>query len=380
LKILQISPFLNEQHGGTEIYCFNLSKSLVRYGHELHIFTSKTKPQTPKYQYLEGIHVHRFSAPIVLWNINPVCFMLNKLIKENTDICHVHSHLYFTSNQAIIAKLIRKIMEKNPPVILHLHGGIGNPPDNTPSHKKIAKKIYDHTLGKLTLKAADTILSTSQHDAKNVIKQYKINPEKIEVIPNAVNIEDFKPKKKTSSNETFNLLYIGDLELWKGIQYLIKAVEKLTHINEIGKKIKLTIVGDGALKEKLQKMAKQLPITFTGQIPHHQIPELLNKADAFILPSLWEGLPTTILEAMAAKVPVIATNVGGITEVIKNEETGIIVKPADPDSIVKAVTNLINNNNNNMVEKAYQLVRQKFSLENVAKKINEIYSTIRTTQ
>ncbi|MFB0562632.1 MAG: hypothetical protein ACETWM_15610 [Candidatus Lokiarchaeia archaeon] len=65
MKILQVTPFLNEQHGGTEIFCFNLSKLLAQIGHEVHIFTSKIKSKTPKYQYLEGVHVHRFNAPVV---------------------------------------------------------------------------------------------------------------------------------------------------------------------------------------------------------------------------------------------------------------------------------------------------------------------------
>ncbi|MFB0562634.1 MAG: glycosyltransferase family 4 protein [Candidatus Lokiarchaeia archaeon] len=90
-------------------------------------------------------------------------------------------------------------------------------------------------------------------------------------------------------------------------------------------------MGDGGLKEKFQGIANQLPITFTGQVSHYLIPRILSKADVFILPSLWEGMPTTILEAMAAKVPVIATNVGGVNEVVKNEKTGIIINPADPE-------------------------------------------------
>ena len=202
MKVLQISPFLNEQHGGTEVYCFNLSKKLVKEGHEIHIFTSKTKKRTPKYQYLEGVHIHRFNAPVVLWNINPICFMLDRLIKEKCDIYHVHSHLYFTSNQASIAKLIRKKIGRNLPLILHLHGGVGTPPKNISLEKKIAKKLYDQTLGKLTLKTADMILSTSQHDARKVVKQFKVNPQKIEIIPNAVNTEEFKPKRKKTTTKT----------------------------------------------------------------------------------------------------------------------------------------------------------------------------------
>ncbi|MFB0562633.1 MAG: glycosyltransferase [Candidatus Lokiarchaeia archaeon] len=87
------------------------------------------------------------------------------------------------------------------------------------------KKIYDNTLGRLTLKAADIIISTSQHDAE-VIKQFKISSEKLEIIPNAVNIEDFTIEKEKNDDGTLNILYIGDLEPWKGVQYLIEAVKK----------------------------------------------------------------------------------------------------------------------------------------------------------
>ncbi|MFX0068133.1 MAG: glycosyltransferase family 4 protein [Candidatus Hodarchaeota archaeon] len=371
MKILQISPFLEQQYGGTERYCFNLSRFLALRGHEVHIYTTKLRRSDPSIEEKSGIIIHRFYAPKVIWNINPAALMIHKLLKCDFDVIHVHSHLYLTSIQAAISRRIRK----KPPMVIHLHGGIGPPPTYKLGTLKIlAKTLFDRTLARFTINSADAVFSISGHDREYAIKTFNINKDKILVIPNCVDVSLFCPSTLTHTGPE-KLIYIGDLELWKGISYLIKAIEKL---NETGHKAFLTIVGDGDYRNGLEKKAHGLPIRFLGQQNHERIPQLLQKSSILVLPSLWEGIPTVALEAMASGIPVIATNVGGVSEIVTNEKTGILVRPKNADDIAQAVIRLSKSSSlrNTLRKNALRLVQNKHNFEKMVPSVERIYDLL----
>ena len=155
----------------------------------------------------------------------------------------------------------------------------------------------------------------------------------------------FERNNNYSEEKAFTLLYVGYLRHEKGLEYLIHAFQKLKqdHSNLI-----LKIVGDGPEKERLVKLSKDLgvnlDIKFMGYIP---LGDKLNKiyidSDIFILPSISEGTPRVLLEAMAKSLPVIASNVGGIPNTITHQENGILVKSKSDTEIVKAVNMLLYN-------------------------------------
>lgn len=371
MKILQVSPFLGQQYGGTERYCYNLSRHLAAKGHDVAIYTTKLRNSDPSMAKENGVTIYRFFAPKVVWNINPVALMIHKLLRCDFDVVHVHSHLYFSSIQAAISRRIRR----KPPMIIHLHGGVGPPPTlKLGTIKLLAKTLFDKTIARFTLNSADIILSISQHDLDYAVKVFNIDRSKIIIVPNGVDTQLFHPRKYLKF-KTERLIYVGDLELWKGLSYLIGAVRKLTNDNH---RVSLTIVGDGDNRKKLERLAQGLPITFLGQQPHGRIPRLLRDSSIFVMPSLWEGIPTVALEAMASAIPVIATDVGGIREIVSDGETGLLVPAKNPEALAQAVKRISENPSlrDNLKKNALKRTQLKYDFRKITSDVEKIYESL----
>ncbi|MDO8601159.1 MAG: glycosyltransferase family 4 protein [bacterium] len=176
--------------------------------------------------------------------------------------------------------------------------------------------------------------------ASSAIKKYfeEIGCSNIEVIPNGVDLKRFNNLKRRPG-DGFIVMTVARLEKVKGIDYLIRAFARPGLLGRPG--LKLFVIGDGSERKNLENLTKELglgeSVKFVGQILPEGIPEYLAMADCFVLPSLKEGFGIAILEAMAASVPVVATRVGGILDIIKDGETGILVEPKDPESIAQAI-------------------------------------------
>jgi glycosyltransferase involved in cell wall biosynthesis len=192
------------------------------------------------------------------------------------------------------------------------------------------------------------VVAVSEHTARNLMSYEKISQKKIMVIPNGIDGSAFsisldKQKKRDELDITNKGPIIGigvRLSEQKGITYLLHAMPQII------KKFPdctLVIAGRGPLEETLKKEAESLEIMnnirFIGM--RLDIPELLKLFDVYVLPSLWEGLPMVLLEAMAAGCPVVATDVGGVASVIKNRVTGLLIKPRNFDEIADAVSNVL---------------------------------------
>ncbi|RJQ23914.1 glycosyltransferase family 4 protein [Candidatus Parcubacteria bacterium] len=182
-------------------------------------------------------------------------------------------------------------------------------------------------------------------DLKNQIITLGIPEEKIETIPNGINLNNFRPLDKKHCRKQLNaeksgniLLFIGSLDEVKATHYLIRA---FFHISKQEAKCKLWIVGEGPLKKKLQDLAEELGIddkvTFFHPQPHHLIPVFMGACDVFCLPSIREGRPNVIIEALASGRPVIATNIGGIPELIQHGYNGYLFEAGDVDALVQFI-------------------------------------------
>jgi len=376
MRILQVTPYFGEHYGGTERYCFNLSRALADMGHEVHVYAARMKATSLRREKEAGLKIHRFPTPTTIWNINPLTVMLHRLVANEFDIVHAHSYLYFTSNQALLAKILRNSLRKKSRLILHLHGGLGIPPYlNLQPTKRVAKQVYDATVGKLMMRGADHILSACKSDALLAQQQFTIPNHKISIVYNAIDTQFFENSKKDGGHtKTPYLLFVGDLERWKGLRSLIRAIGIL---KERGLIFSLKIAGVGGLEEALRKMADGLDVQFLGAIPHAQIPALMRSAYAFVLPSYWEGIPTVGIEAMASKTPFIGTNVGGIPELISSGETGFLVPPDSPGEIASAVQLLEDQGlRNKIIMNATKLIHQKFTIENVTKHTLDVYQRV----
>jgi glycosyltransferase involved in cell wall biosynthesis len=165
--------------------------------------------------------------------------------------------------------------------------------------------------------AANRVVVTTPAMQQTVLSRYKVDKRKVTVIPNYVDINLFQPGLN-SSHQPGRLCFVGRLEEQKNPFAMLEAIKGLD--------VELLVVGNGSLGELLQTEASAngLPVRFLGNVPHRQLPEILNSAKIFVLPSHYEGHPKTLLEAMACGLPVIGSDVPGIRELIRHRETGYL--------------------------------------------------------
>lgn len=232
-------------------------------------------------------------------------------------------------------------------------------------------------LKKWTYKLADKTVAISTAVKKYAIKRYSIPENKIVIIPNDVDVEAMQNKEAaTKNNEKKIIITVGRLVEQKGQKYLLAAFALLPQKNDC----ELWIVGEGILKPELINETKNLDIAnqvkFLGI--RHDIANLLAQADLFVFPSLWEGLGIAVLEAAIAKVPIIASNIDGIVDIIKNNESGVLVPPKDSHALAQAMEYVLNNNleAETMVENAYTWVKNNFDVKVVVKKYEELYEEL----
>lgn len=184
----------------------------------------------------------------------------------------------------------------------------------------------------------------------------------VNLVPSIVSHDEIHLREDTCQEEPICLLYVGRLVPVKGVPYLLEAIKRLTN----GKHpVKLEIIGDGYQKSELIELAKKLGVInrvhFYGTVPFG--PELFNiyrNADIFILPSISEGIPKTLLEAMSSGLPIVATHVGGIPDVIENEVTGQLIKPYSEKELASAIKEFVRNRmlRKSVIRNGYEYIKK----------------------
>lgn len=226
------------------------------------------------------------------------------------------------------------------------------------------------------------VIGVSEHTSRNLIEYEKISPKKVMTIGNGVDgarfeIEIDRQAKRDELGIKNNGPIIGlgvRLAKQKGITYLLQAMPQVINVFS---DITLVIVGDGELKGELQKEAMQLGIDknvlFLGS--RLDIPELLKLFDIYVLPSLWEGMPMVLLEAMAAGCPVIATDVGGVSKVIDDQQNGLLVESQKPEQLAAAVVQLLKDERlrKEYARKALWKFQKKFSADIMTRQYERLY-------
>lgn len=298
-------------------------------------------------------------------------FLITRIIsKEKIDIIHVNG---LVSIQAPIAAMISRKK-----VVWHL-----------------ANTMYPQILVKILMpliQRISFIITISES-----VDEYYCNGKFIRnkrIVREPVDLNIFNPTKISSlereayrkhlggSERTFLIGVIGNIVPVKGHEYLIKALPSILE----EKKIKLIIVGatfntQETYNQKLRSLVNELGmedrVTFLGQ--RDDVPHLLAAFDIFVLPSLYEGTPIAILEAMAMEKPVIATRVGGVQDLVVHTQTGLIVDPEDSEVLALASIQLINNTSLrvSMGKMGRLRVEKLFSLESCVEAHKEIYRSIK---
>jgi len=165
----------------------------------------------------------------------------------------------------------------------------------------------------------------------------------IHVVPNAVDTEKFHPSHLPPDKGYLQVVFLGRLSPQKGVEHLLHALARLPH--EVMSRVRLKIYGDGPERTALVRLTNDLAlwrfVSFGGWVKRRDVPEVLRSANIYVLPSLYEGMPNALLEAMSTGLAVIATNVAGSQELIRDGKNGVLVPPRDPQALQDALLRLL---------------------------------------
>ena len=319
MRILIISP-TQSGIGGIAQHVTGLSNFLTKNGHKVDIMSSENTFTIP----IKGLKNPSFM----------ISSFLKSKFKKGNDIVHAHN---------IPAALAMK--NASGKKVLTLHG--------------IFSKQVDHLHGKTT----GTLSEKFEHDAlkwpdvitvisKEAYEYYSKLGFEVKQIPNAIDLESLP--KATDRRHEKQVIFAGRLSKEKGIDTLVEIGKLLSD------DIHLIILGDGPEKNKVSALAKsKTNIHYLGYQPKEKTIPLIRGSDALIQPSIVEGISSTILEAMACKTAIIATNVGGNKEILENNRTGILIKPNSNKELLESILELVSNKKKarSLAEESYKEVK-----------------------
>lgn len=316
--------------GGTEKTVVMQANLLHERGYEVAVLTVAKNPKKDLAIFLR-VPQYNFNFKS-LYDVSELLRLLIFLRKYKPDT--VISNLFFTNTIIKLAKIFYRDFN------LFIREG------NVFVKHSLKAKLFD----RVTQYMARGYITNAAAIKKDMIEKIGIHPRKIKVIYNGVDPQSFREpaisrEKKRKSlgipEGAFVLLNVGSMNSeQKGQKYLLGALAKIPK----EEKVIVVFVGDGQLRNKFTMYAQGLGVSgvtfFLGN--RNDIKELRHASDMFVFPSIWEGMPNALLDAMASGMPIIATPVGGISEVIKDGESGIFVSPGDVSGLADAILRLKN--------------------------------------
>jgi glycosyltransferase involved in cell wall biosynthesis len=368
--------------GGIERVVYEQCKRLMQGQFEPMVVTHRN--YTDKNYVFDGIRVQCYDSVNIAFKLGipyaiPYISSFKTFLEavKSSDLIHVHGHPYLSS--LLTAKIAKRYGK---PVVLTQHNTFIEYENSLWNH---VEWLNDYAIGKQVLKEADKIVVVSKA-TKNYVLSLGADPEKIRVLHNGVDVNRFRPltgvkdemrKKLGISKDSSVVLTVRRLVYKNGIDTLIESAKKTIKKNP---RLVFLVVGKGPdfekVKEKIEELELQENFRLTGFISDEGLPFYYNVADFFVLPSKsGEGLPLVALEAMACGVPVIATNVGGISEVMK-EDYGKLVPPSSPDSLAEAILEFSHRELSALKKDLRAMIEQKYSWDKNVEKLVEIYEEL----
>lgn len=366
VKILRVAAdFYPSVVGGIGLHAYEMSKLQAKMGHNVVVYTTKTNSES-EVERLDGFQVIRFKPLIKIFGNSITISMFNKLTqnKNRFDIIHAHSHLFFSTN---LCALIRKVGMS--PLVITNHGL------NSQTAPEWFQNLYTATGAKWTFGKADKIICYTEAEKQELI-DLGINPQKIVVIHNGIDTDLFVPRKKGSQNN-IQLLWIGRFIHGKGVDHLVDAF-KIINIKHPD--IKLLLVGRGPerelIKRKIGELGLDMSISIKDFISNSDIAKLYQNSNVFVLPSLEEGVPRTILESMSCGVPVVCSELPQLVDIV--EGCGFLVPKKDSQAIADRVLEILSDSSlaKKMGENGREKVIRNYSWKDTVEKTIELYKEL----
>lgn len=342
--------------GGAERNLYRLLREL-KYSLEALVVSLRPGGEVAEWLRKEGIEVNSLSveSALSLWRASK----LRSIIRSfKPDL--IHSFLHH-------ANLLARLMASSHTPVL--------------SSVRVAERERKwHILTeKLTFFLSTAIVCVSKGVRRHLIRSCGVPPSKLFVIPNSVDVETIDKTEQlprgSLGSEGYLVTYTGRLTRQKGVRYLLDAFRLVLSVVDA----RLLIVGRGEEEGSLRSLATQYAISGKTSFLGYRADAvgIMKASDILVLPSLWEGMPNVVLEAMAGGVPVVATNVEGTSELITDGETGLLVEPRNPSQLAEAILRVLRDEELRcrLAHSARQRVRD-YSPEKIARAYKELYKRI----
>ena len=304
-----------------------------------------------------------------LRNLDNIPRLLRYLRQHQIDL--VHTQLEFANIMGTLAARLEQI-----PTLCTLHTF-----EDIDQSAKTTRRV--RLMWQVLRRFSQRIIAVSEEIRQYHIRQAYFDPDKIITLYNGINLSRFRQLPGSTRDDLGIpsdaplLLTVAVLRQPKGIQYMIEAMLAiLTAVPDT----RYVIVGDGEYAQPLQQLAQQQKVSdriiFTGI--RHDVPQLLAASDLFVLPTLLDALPTVLIEALAAGKPIVASDVGGVPEIVVHGRNGLLVPPAQPDELAQACLQLLLNGEMRaaMGCVGQEVAAQRFDIRNQVKRLGDIYLEI----
>lgn len=375
MRILQVCPIFHPKMiSGVGVHVLNLSKELLNMGHEVKVLSSNllkegSEKTVSDYEEVEGIETRRFSVfklPGVASGYIPYPKLLGTILRSDADIIHAHSYAYFpTYVSALSRTLKRKVF------VLTSH----QPPTESAFRNRFLMRMYNRGIGRLSLKAADGIIAVTKLEAAYLIKAAGAEPHKITVVPEGIDLNLYYAKAG-QSKESENILFVGRLATEKGLSFLIEAIPEVA--SQHSSATFLFVGEDHGVKHALLRQVADLKVSryvkFLGPKFGAALADIYRESCLFVLPSIYETFGLVILEAMASGLPIVATRVGGVPELIREGYNGVLVPPKDHVALAEAINSLLSNRQLYRRMSAQNVeTAKRYSWRRIAERIEALY-------
>ncbi|MDB9281521.1 glycosyltransferase family 4 protein [Halorubrum ezzemoulense] len=335
MRILRVAPWIYpDTKGGGDYHVHAMSRDQAAMGHDVTVLTTREDESLPRIEETHGYTILRVSPGVTLLG-NDVSSAVARYLwhadSEDFDVIHAHSHCYFVTNLAALKRRLGDI-----PLAITNHGLYSqNAPERLFS-------LYLKTLGRWTFNQADVVFCYTDVD-KQRVRDLGVSS-RIEVVSNGIDTERFTPEGPESElidAEGPVVLFVGRFAEGKRPWLAIEAfAEVLAEYPDA----ELYLCGDGALREELEAQVAELGIgeavTFLGHVPYDEMPKVYRSGDVLVLPSRAEGVPRTVLEAMASGLEIVMSDLDQVSPILG--KSGVTVSVENPEGFADGLETVLN--------------------------------------
>jgi glycosyltransferase involved in cell wall biosynthesis len=364
MVIHQFRPITN----GAELQAERLAIRLVQRGHEMQVFTEFRVPDSLREEDLQGVKVHRVDFKMayrILAGVEKTFQYLAKT-RKSYDILHVHQAF----GHAVVSVIAARVFKKRSIVKIACAGDYGD--------LKVFSDFPGFKGALSVLKQADCIIAISS-DVEKELLEWGFSSRQIRRIPNGVDTEFFKREQPFPKRKPVRFILIGRRTPQKGIDVALQAAQILLK-EGLHKEFEIKFYGSDYPEHDYRHMAQELGATAHVEFLPHQdvIRDVLHKAHSLILPSRSEGMPNVVLEGMSFELPVIASRVSGVVDIISDGVDGILIPSEDPQALANAMKRIIIQPElaTRLGNRARQKVISEFSIESVADRYSYLYKQL----